>query len=88
MLLSDMRFRRLGYIALNVTDLDKSRDFYEAKLGLRVDQPAESGQLFLQRPLYVPLAQIYKQINAPLGALGQFALNFANRSITSNGRDL
>lgn len=46
--LNEIRFRRLGYIALNVTDLDQSRDFYEAKLGLRVDQPAESGQLFLR----------------------------------------
>jgi 2,3-dihydroxy-p-cumate/2,3-dihydroxybenzoate 3,4-dioxygenase len=48
MALNDIRFRRLGYIALNVTDLDRSRDFYESKLGLTVDEPAANGRLFLR----------------------------------------
>jgi 2,3-dihydroxy-p-cumate/2,3-dihydroxybenzoate 3,4-dioxygenase len=48
MAVSDIRFRRLGYIALNVSDLGKSRDFYESKLGLKADQPVAGGQLFLR----------------------------------------
>jgi hypothetical protein len=33
---------------------------------------------------FLSLAQVYKQINAPLGALGLAALKYANNSITSN----
>jgi 2,3-dihydroxy-p-cumate/2,3-dihydroxybenzoate 3,4-dioxygenase len=48
MSLDEVRYRRLGYIALNVSDLAASREFYEAKLGLKVDQDAMSGRLFLR----------------------------------------
>ena len=37
MSVSQIRYRRLGYLALNVSDLDKSRAFYTDILGLTVD---------------------------------------------------
>jgi len=43
-----IRFRRLGYIALNVTDLAQSRRFYEELVGLKVDMDAAGGILFLR----------------------------------------
>lgn len=48
MSLDEIRYRRLGYVALNVTDLAASRDFYEAKVGLKIDENAHDGQLFLR----------------------------------------
>jgi hypothetical protein len=40
-------------------------------------------ELVPDRHQYVNLAQVYKQINAPLGKLGLASLTYANRSITS-----
>ena len=34
MTISDIRYRRLGYVAINVTDLDRSAKFYETEVGL------------------------------------------------------
>lgn len=48
MSLDEVRYRRLGYVALNVTDLAASREFYEAKVGLKVDEDASNGRLFLR----------------------------------------
>lgn len=48
MALEQIRYRRLGYVALNVTDLAASRAFYEAKVGLKVDEDATGGRLFLR----------------------------------------
>jgi 2,3-dihydroxy-p-cumate/2,3-dihydroxybenzoate 3,4-dioxygenase len=48
MTIEQIRFKRLGYVALNVADLEKSREFYEAKVGLTVDEPAADGVLFLR----------------------------------------
>jgi len=46
--LDDVRYRQLGYIALNVTDLAASREFYEVKVGLKVDEDPLNGRLFLR----------------------------------------
>lgn len=43
-----IRYRRLGYLALNVSSLVASQDFYEAKVGLTVDKPAKDGRVFLR----------------------------------------
>ena len=40
-------------------------------------------ELVPDRHQYVNLAQVYKQINAPLGKVGLASLTYANRSITS-----
>jgi len=48
MAVSDIRYRHIGYIAINVSDLRCSREFYETKLGLQVDTDAEDGCLFLR----------------------------------------
>src|SRR5262249_4212269 len=39
-----------------------------------------------RREDFVELAEIYKQLNAPLGRLGRKSLVFANRSITSDDK--
>jgi hypothetical protein len=36
---------------------------------------------------YVQLAQLFKQLNAPLGSVGRNSLVFANRSVTGNETD-
>jgi len=48
MAIGDIRYQRLGYVALNVSDLCRSRTFYEEKVGLTVDQDAQDGVLFLR----------------------------------------
>jgi 2,3-dihydroxy-p-cumate/2,3-dihydroxybenzoate 3,4-dioxygenase len=48
MAVEDIRYRRLGYVALNVSDLATSRRFYETLVGLKVDEDAEGGRLFLR----------------------------------------
>ena len=41
--MADYRYRKLGYLALNVTDLDRSTAFYRDMVGLSVteEQPGE-----------------------------------------------
>lgn len=46
--MDEVRYRRLGYVALNVADLAASREFYEAKVGLKVDEEPKCGRLFLR----------------------------------------
>lgn len=43
-----IRYKRLGYVALNVTDLGRSRCFYEDIVGLTVDDEPEAGRVFLR----------------------------------------
>ena len=43
-----LRYRRLGYVALNVTDLKCSREFYEDTLGLQFDGEGPGGELFFR----------------------------------------
>jgi 2,3-dihydroxy-p-cumate/2,3-dihydroxybenzoate 3,4-dioxygenase len=45
---NDVRFRRLGYLGVNVSDLQKSREFYEHKVGLKVDVAPTGSHLFLR----------------------------------------
>jgi 2,3-dihydroxy-p-cumate/2,3-dihydroxybenzoate 3,4-dioxygenase len=40
----DFRYRRLGYVALNVTDMNRSVDFYTALLGLQAAGDAVNGE--------------------------------------------
>ncbi|HYG27429.1 MAG TPA: VOC family protein [Caulobacteraceae bacterium] len=44
---SDIRFRRLGYVALNVTDLERSRTFYTDIVGLTAG-PSPEGAVLLR----------------------------------------
>lgn len=44
----NIRYRRLGYVALTVTDLAASQRFYESLVGLKIDAPAQDGVLFLR----------------------------------------
>ncbi|HEY6240407.1 MAG TPA: VOC family protein [Burkholderiales bacterium] len=41
-----LRYRGLGYVSLNVTDLRRSREFYEGALGLQFDGEGPEGELF------------------------------------------
>lgn len=43
-----LRYGRLGYVALNVTDLKRSRRFYEDTLGLQFDGEGAEGELFFR----------------------------------------
>jgi 2,3-dihydroxy-p-cumate/2,3-dihydroxybenzoate 3,4-dioxygenase len=43
-MLPDFRYRRLGYVALNVTDIEKSETFYTSLLGLQPAGGAASGE--------------------------------------------
>lgn len=38
MAVSDIRYARLGYVAINVTDLDRSAEFYETTVGLTLEE--------------------------------------------------
>lgn len=40
-----IRYRKLGYVELNVSDLARSRDFYEGMLGLQYVEKGPSGEL-------------------------------------------
>lgn len=42
------RFTKLGYVALNVTDLERSRRFYEDLVGLEVSEIGPGGEVFLR----------------------------------------
>ena len=42
-----IRYHQLGYIALNVTDIERSRAFYEDELGLRYDGRGPEGEAVL-----------------------------------------
>lgn len=48
MSVSDIRYRRPGYLALNVSDLGKSREFYTRLIGLNDDDPNSTGRAFLR----------------------------------------
>jgi 2,3-dihydroxy-p-cumate/2,3-dihydroxybenzoate 3,4-dioxygenase len=42
------RYEKLGYVALNVTDLDRARAFYEGQLGLQPSGAGEDGALYFR----------------------------------------
>jgi 2,3-dihydroxy-p-cumate/2,3-dihydroxybenzoate 3,4-dioxygenase len=46
--LHDIRYKCLGYVALNVSDINKSRYFYETLVGLQVDEPIKADVTFLR----------------------------------------
>jgi len=48
MAISDIRFKRLGYVALSVTDLGRSRHFYEDLVGLTGDDETSGSVAFLR----------------------------------------
>ncbi|MEQ8348866.1 MAG: VOC family protein [Sneathiellaceae bacterium] len=43
-----MRYEKLGYIALNVTDVERSRIFYEEMVGLQFSGSGEGGEAFFR----------------------------------------
>ena len=43
-----IRYRKLGYVALNVTELERSRRFYEDTVGLQLNGVAPDGGAFLR----------------------------------------
>ena len=45
---SKLRYVRLGYIALNVTDIERSRHFYETLVGLEVTEVGPGGEVYLR----------------------------------------
>lgn len=48
MAVDGIRYKRLGYVALNVTDLDRSRAFYIDKVGLTGEPSANGDAVFLR----------------------------------------
>ncbi|MEQ8268618.1 MAG: VOC family protein [Parvibaculum sp.] len=60
----DFRYRRLGYVALNVTDIDRSIGFYEPVLGLqRAGKAANGEHLFRCSPRHHDI--VLHQAQAP-----------------------
>ena len=51
-----------------------------------VEQKALPSGIRERRENFIELAAVYKQLNAPLGELGQASLVWANRSITANNK--
>jgi 2,3-dihydroxy-p-cumate/2,3-dihydroxybenzoate 3,4-dioxygenase len=45
---NNLRYVRLGYVALNVTDIEISRHFYETLVGLAVTGTGDQGEVFLR----------------------------------------
>jgi len=45
---SSFRFAKLGYVAINVSDIQRSRDFYEMTLGLQVSEIGPAGEVSLR----------------------------------------
>jgi 2,3-dihydroxy-p-cumate/2,3-dihydroxybenzoate 3,4-dioxygenase len=43
-----LRFKKLGYVALNVTDIQRSRRFYETVLGLQVTEVGAQGEVYMR----------------------------------------
>jgi 2,3-dihydroxy-p-cumate/2,3-dihydroxybenzoate 3,4-dioxygenase len=43
-----LRFGKLGYIALNVTDIERSHRFYESVMGLQVSGTGAQGEVYLR----------------------------------------
>jgi len=41
-----IRYKRLGYIALNVSDLEKSSNFYHSMVGLTLTEKTENASFF------------------------------------------
>ncbi|WP_084397028.1 VOC family protein [Henriciella aquimarina] len=48
MSVDEIRYKRLGYVALTVTDLETSRYFYETLVGLKMDKEPADGVAFLR----------------------------------------
>ena len=48
MAVADIRYKQLGYVALNVTDLEKSRKFYEELVGMQCDADVRDGSVALR----------------------------------------
>tara|TARA_R110001606_G_scaffold232277_1_gene379779 strand:- start:3378 stop:4298 length:921 start_codon:yes stop_codon:yes gene_type:complete len=48
MTIDAIRYLRLGYVGLNVSDLDASVNFYETLVGLKMDQRPQSDMAFLR----------------------------------------
>jgi 2,3-dihydroxy-p-cumate/2,3-dihydroxybenzoate 3,4-dioxygenase len=42
------RYKKLGYVALNVTDVARARDFYENMVGLQASGEGEQGEIFFR----------------------------------------
>jgi 2,3-dihydroxy-p-cumate/2,3-dihydroxybenzoate 3,4-dioxygenase len=42
------RYEKLGYVALNVSDLGRARDFYESQIGLQPSGEGEDGALYFR----------------------------------------
>ena len=51
---SDIRYRRLGYVALNVTDLDRSEAFYRDQVGLESLVDRGPGRILILHPEAAP----------------------------------
>jgi len=49
-----------------------------------IDESARPHSLRQEQEHFLALANVYKQLNAPLGSLGRNSLAFANQSITSD----
>lgn len=45
---AQFRYRKLGYVALNVSDVDRSCDFYIREVGLELSERDETGRVFLR----------------------------------------
>jgi 2,3-dihydroxy-p-cumate/2,3-dihydroxybenzoate 3,4-dioxygenase len=43
-----LRYKKLGYVALNVTDVGRARTFYENQIGLQYSSTGELGEVFLR----------------------------------------
>ena len=43
-----IRYKKLGYVALNVSDLGRARNWYESMMGLQFNGTGEAGELYFR----------------------------------------
>lgn len=88
-----MRYRRLGTVALNVSDLGRARAFYESQLGLQPSGEGPDGALFFRCGFAHHDVVLYRGAEPGLKRIGfelegDGAVEDAARSLAADGLDV
>jgi 2,3-dihydroxy-p-cumate/2,3-dihydroxybenzoate 3,4-dioxygenase len=87
------RYRRLGYVALNVSDLARARAFYEGQLGLQPSGEGAEGELFFRCGFAHHDVVLYQSAEPGLKRIGfeldsEGAVEAAARELAGEGIDV
>jgi 2,3-dihydroxy-p-cumate/2,3-dihydroxybenzoate 3,4-dioxygenase len=87
------RYRRLGYVALNVSDLARARTFYESQLGLQPSGEGPAGELFFRCGFAHHDIALYHSAEPGLKRVGfelegEGAVEAAAKSLAADGLDV